>query len=296
VSLIRRRRVAAVVLALVVVSSTAVGYAFDGGRGFIWRIERDGRIGWLVGSIHVLTPDYYPLPDAMQKAFLRAVTLLEEADASEIAAPEVLELLKTKGLYAEGESLETELSPETYRLAAERLDKMGLPIVAFQRMKPWMITLTLMAAEMKRAGFDPALGVDRHFFERSSTMGKRFQTLESAAEQLDIFAGLPPKAQEALLRDTLKGLDAEISQMETIAQAWRAGDAAVLEGIVLRPMMQEPALYTSIIVNRNRNWVPKIESCLAEGYCFVVVGAAHLLGPDGLVAVLKQKGYTVNQE
>jgi uncharacterized protein YbaP (TraB family) len=295
-ALIRRRVVAAALLGVVLSSAVLSGHGTNNGRGFIWRIERDGRIGWLVGSIHVLTPDYYPLPDAMQKAFLRAVTLLEEADVSEVSAPDVMELVRTKAIYSNGESLKTELSPETYQMTADRLQKMGLSIEVFERMKPWMITLTLMAAEMKRSGFDPALGVDRHFFEKSAKMGKKFQTLETAAEQLGIFAGLPPKIQEAMLRDTVKGLEAEISQMSTVAEAWRAGDAAVLERVVLQPIMREPALYDAIIVNRNRNWVPKIESCLEEGHCFVVVGAAHLLGPDGLVMVLKQKGYSVFQE
>lgn len=292
-----RRMVGALLIAAVVASAAVSAQApVSTGKGFIWRIERDGRIGWLVGSLHVLTPDYYPLPEAMQKAFLRSVTLLEETDLSELASPEVIELMRTKAIYTDGETLKSQLSPETYQMTAERVGRFGLSMEAFERMKPWMMTLTLVAAEMKRAGFDPALGVDRHFYEKSAKLGKKFETLESLASQLELFAGFTPKLQEALLRDTLKSLDAEIGQMQTIAQVWRAGDAATLERIVLAPMMKEPALYDSLIVNRNRNWVPKIESCLDAGYCFVVVGAAHLLGPDGLLTALKQRGYAIEQE
>ena len=159
-----------------------------------------------------------------------------------------------------------------------------------------MMTLTLVAAEMKRAGFDAELGVDRHFFEKSTRLGKKFRTLETLAEQLDVFASFPPALQEAMLRDTLRSLDSEIGQMKTVADVWRSGDAAGLERVVLAPMLKEPALYDAMIVKRNRNWIPKIEECLADGHCFVVVGAAHLLGPDGLIAALKQKGYAVEQE
>jgi uncharacterized protein len=296
----RRRihRIVGIALAATLATSAFLPtYAGDrSGKGFIWRVERDGHIGWLVGSIHVLTPEYYPLPDTMEKAFLRSAILMEEADVTQMTSPDVIELLTTKAIYTDGETLKTQLSPETYKMAAERLSRFGLPMSTFEKMRPWMMTLTLVAAEMKRAGFDGELGVDRHFFDRSSSLGKQFRTLETLAEQLAVFASFSPKLQEAMLRDTLKSLDSEISQMKTVADVWRSGDAAALERIVLEPMMKEPALYDAMIVTRNRNWVPKIEACLDAGHCFVVVGAAHLLGPDGLLVSLKQKGYAVEQE
>jgi uncharacterized protein len=290
-----RRAVAIAFIATVVNSAFLPTYAADG-KGFIWRVERGGRVGWLVGSIHVLTPDYYPLPDTMEKAFLRSATLMEEADVTQMTSPDVIELLTTKAVYTGGETLKSQLSPETYQMAAERLSQFGLPMETFEKMRPWMMTLTLVAAEMKRAGFDAELGVDRHFFDKSTRIGKRFLTLETLAEQLEVFASFSPKLQEAMLRDTLKSLDSEISQMKTVADVWQSGDAAALERIVLGPMMKEPALYDAMIVKRNRKWVPKIEECLDSGHCFVVVGAAHLLGADGLLAALRQKGYAVEQE
>jgi uncharacterized protein YbaP (TraB family) len=300
-STVRRRRILgatflAALVAALVGTATIATQASRGGKSFMWRVERGGQIGWLVGSIHVLTPEYYPLPETMQKAFLRSAILLEEADLREMASPEVIELMRTKAIYAGAETLKTSVSAETYQLTADRAAKIGLPMEAVDRMRPWLMTLTLVAAEMKAAGFDPALGVDRHFFEKSERMGKKFRTLETMAEQLDIFAGFSPQLQEAMLLDTLKSLDDEIGRMQTVAKAWQAGDAEAIERLVLGSIMKDPPLYDAVIVKRNRNWVPKIEACLDEGHCFVVVGAAHLLGPDGLLANLKQKGYTVEQE
>jgi uncharacterized protein YbaP (TraB family) len=300
-SFVRGRRIAgaslvAALVAVLVGTAAITTQAAADGKGFMWRVERDGQIGWLVGSIHVLSPEYYPLPATMQKAFLRSTTLLEEADLREMASPEVLDLMRTKAIYAGGETLKTSVSPETYQLAADRAAKIGLPMEAVDRMRPWLMTLTLVAAEMKAAGFDPALGVDRHFFEKSERMGKKFRTLESMAEQLEIFAGFSPQLQEAMLRDTLKSLDDEIGRMQTVAKAWHGGDAETIERLVLGSIMKDQSLYDAVIVKRNRNWVPKIEACLNEGHCFVVVGAAHLVGPDGLIATLKQKGYSVVQE
>jgi uncharacterized protein len=293
----RHRSVGILLIAAFVAAALVPATAFDeSGKGFIWRVERGGRTGWLVGSIHVLSPDYYPLPDAMEKAFLRSTTLMEEADVTEMSSPEVVQLLTTKAIYTDGQTLKSQLSEETYQLMANRLERFGLPVDTFQKMRPWMMTLTLVAAEMKRAGFDAELGVDRHFYRKASQAGKKFRTLETLAEQLDLFASFSPNLQETMLRDTLKSLDTEISQMKTVADLWQSGDSAGLERIVLGPMMKEPALYDALIVQRNRNWIPKIEECLDGGHCFVVVGAAHLLGPEGLVAALKQRGFSVHQE
>ena len=291
-----RRTLAAALTAVVLACSAIAADASGGGKGFIWRIERDGRVGWLVGSLHVLTPDYYPLPDAMEKAFAQADTLLEEADLREMASPDVVDLLRTRAVYSGGETLKTQLSAETYGMTVTRFERIGLPIEPFERMRPWMITLTLVAAEMKRAGFDPELGVDKYFFEKSTEQGKKFATLEKIAEQLELFAGFTPRVQEAMLRETLESLDAQMGQMQAIADAWRAGDADALERIVLEPMLDEPAFYDAMIVRRNRNWMPRVESCLDAGGCFIVVGAAHLIGPDGLLASLRRRGFTIRQD
>src|SRR5688500_992298 len=104
-----RRRILGACLACVL-AVTAIGAApATTGKGFMWRLEREGRVGWLVGSIHVLTPDYYPLPDSMQKAFLRSVTLMEEIDLREVASPEFAAAMQEKGLYGGLQTLETEV-------------------------------------------------------------------------------------------------------------------------------------------------------------------------------------------
>jgi len=291
----KRRRAAAALLAAVLAVSAAFA-APAAGQGFIWRVERDGRVGWLVGSIHVLTPDYYPLPDSMERAFQRSVTLMEEIDMREMASPDVLALIQEHGLYAGAQTLETELSRDTYLAIAERIAKAGLPVEAFQRMKPWLVGLTLLAAELKKGGFDPAHGLDHHFYERAPGMGKRFRALETAAEQIGFLASLDAEMQESFLRESLEGAESELGQVTAIAEAWRAGDTAALERVSLATMKDSPRVYQTLIVDRNRKWLPKIEACLGEGHCFVVVGAGHLVGADGLLALLRARGYSVVQE
>jgi uncharacterized protein len=281
------------------VSSAGLAAAQSGtgtDKGLIWRVERAGKTGWLVGSIHMLTPDFYPLPDSMQNAFRKSVTLVEEADLDEMSSPAFMQLVMSKAMYPEGQTLETQLTKETYRLVSERLAKAGLPIEAFQRMKPWTIALTLVAMELKRGGFDPALGLDKHFHDQSKDAGKQFRALETPAEQIEYLEKLSPDLQDALLRESVDETDSELSQVKAIASAWRAGDAGTIEQIMLRPMKEEPGVYRSLLVDRNVRWMPKLEACFATDSCFVVVGAAHAIGPDGLVTMLKQKGYTIQQQ
>jgi uncharacterized protein YbaP (TraB family) len=102
--------------------------------------------------------------------------------------------------------------------------------------------------------------------------------------------------QEHLLADTLNDLDTEMANLSTLAQAWKAGETPTIERIVLQDLKKDPQMYQRLLVARNRNWMPKLEALFSRsGHAFVVVGAAHLVGPDGLIALLQAKGYRVEQ-
>ena len=116
-------------------------------------------------------------------------------------------------------------------------------------------------------------------------------------EQIEFLENLSPQLQEGLVAATLDGADTELQQVQKIAAAWKAGESAPIERLLLADMKSvDNAVYDTLLVGRNRRWVPQIEDCLSQQKCFVVVGAAHLVGPDGLVTMLKAKGYTVTQQ
>ena len=188
------------------------------------------------------------------------------------------------------------VSKETEALVAARLKDSGLPVEMFQVMKPWMVMLTIAALDAQKAGLDPNLGLDKHFYDRARKEGKQVQGLETAEYQVSRFDGLSMDQQERLLASTLTELDTEMGNVAKIAQAWKQGDAPTIEQIVLQDLKQEPQMYERLLVERNRNWLPKLEALFSRpGRAFVVVGAAHLVGPDGLIALLKAKGYQVEQ-
>jgi uncharacterized protein YbaP (TraB family) len=267
-------------------------------RSFLWVVSAPGAPpSYLMGSLHVLTPAYYPLSAPIEKAFAESNVLITEADIDEVSNPTTLMALMGQALLGDGRTLDQVIASDLYAKVLDRADKAGLPRVAVQRMKPWMVALALTAPVLQAAGFRAEHGVDKHFFERAKKRGSERRALETVAFQFDRMDQMSPADQEALLRSTLDDLDTQTSNVKTMADAWAKGDTGALEQLLLAGMKSSPELYQRMLVERNRNWVASVDTCITEKTsCFVVVGAAHLVGPDSLVALLQKKGYTVEQQ
>jgi uncharacterized protein YbaP (TraB family) len=285
-------------LSLAAAVATAAPSAQTSAKSFMWAVRQAGSPPtYLVGSLHVLTPEYYPLPGALQQAFASSEVLIEEVDLDELTSPTTAMALLGKAMFTDGRTLDQVISPELYKQLATRAEKAGIPMVALQRMKPWMAAVALTAPALKQAGFNSELGVDKHFFDKAKTAGLERRALETAAYQFDRLDQLSPALQEAMLKSVLADLDTEIANVKTIAQAWSRGETATLERFLLGALTESPELYQRLLVERNKNWVASVEQCVQQKTsCFVVVGAAHLVGPHSLVALLKQKGYSVEQQ
>jgi uncharacterized protein YbaP (TraB family) len=294
--MIRRTR-QLLLVACVAVCVAALGYADAATRNFLWKASGKQGVVYLVGSVHMLTKDYYPLSPALDSAFKDSDLLVEEADLAEMLAPSAQLQMLTRGMLPSSRSLEEVVSASTYALLNKRIAGLGMPIEALLRFKPWMLAMTLEALEWQKAGFDPELGLDKHFYDRAQKDGKAVQGLETLDYQVSRFDEMPMDQQDKMLADTLKDLDTETANVNKLADAWQAGDSAAVERIVLQDLKQDPQMYQRLLVERNRNWLPKLEALFARrGHAFVVVGAAHLVGPDGLLAMLKAKGYAVEQQ
>ena len=289
------QRMVAALLALVVSATPVV--AQKTGSHFLWKIEGEGSSAYLLGSLHVLTADFYPLSATINKAFADSKTLVEEVDIDETNDPMVMMAALSKAMLTGGQTLDQVIAADLYADVKKRAEKTGMPMMAIQRMKPWLVAITLMAPTLQAAGFKPELGIDRHFFDRAKDANMKRQALETMAYQLERFDSLPAKLQEELLKTTIEDLDNEVAGVKDLAQAWTFGNVASMEKLTLETMKEAPELYQKLLVERNHNWIPHVETCLKEkAGCFIVVGAAHLVGPDGLPTLLAKKGYKVTQQ
>lgn len=265
-------------------------------NNFLWKATKGQGSVYLVGSVHLLTKDYYPLSPALDAAFKDSDLLVEEVDIGEMMAKENQLQMLMDGMLPAGQSLDKVISPATMALVSKRLEGLGMPIEPLKRLKPWLLSLTLLALEWQKAGFEADLGLDKHFYDRARSDGKTVQGLETIAFQISRFDEMTMQEQDRLLAETLKELDTQQTAVTALADAWKAGDAPTVERLVLQDLKSEPQLYQRMLVDRNRNWLPKLEALFARrGRAFVVVGAAHLIGPDGLLAMLRARGYTVEQ-
>ena len=282
--------------ALLVVAGT-LGHATPAAAlDFLWKVTGKTGTVYLVGSVHMLTKDFYPLSQTLEDSFKESDLLVEETDLAELLAPQSQLLMLSRGMLPSGQSLDKVITPETFAAVTRRAAALGLPIEPLKRFKPWSLALMLTQMEWQKAGFDAELGLDRHFYDRARLDNKRVQGLETAEFQIAQLDGIPMDLQERMLAEAVDDVDSEMANISTLARAWKNGDAPTVERIVLEDMKKEPAIYERLLVARNRNWLPQLEALFnRSGRAFVVVGAAHLVGPDGLIAMLRARGYQLEQ-
>ena len=261
----------------------------------LWEVQSPQNTIYLAGSIHVLQERHYPLHHVFDDAFNESSRVIFEVDLDELSSPLAQMNMVKNGLYLNGETLVSVLSPERYAIAKGNLTALGLNIEDFHRMKPWMTATAVMALELQKLGFESAYGVDRYFFDKAQATGKAIQGLETVEFQLDLFDKLSPSMQEEFLLQTLEELKSLGPQISDMVKAWKKGNVQELETL-LAGMDEYPELNQAIVINRNHDWLPHVEQALRETKpVFIVVGALHLLGKEGLVSALKGKGYLVKQ-
>ena len=268
------------------------------GRHFVWRVAKDGRaVAWLVGSVHVLKSDAYPLPAVFTRAFDDTGTVIEEVDLGAAADPAAILPTAARAVLGDGQLLSGLLDRETYALVQGNAASAGLPMLVLDRMQPWLVAMTLAVPALRRSGFDPALGLDQHFYDRAKAAKRPVRGLETVAYQLDRLGGLPMAVQIDMLRTVLSDVDTQVSAVNDLVAAWKIGDVAALEALLLKEFRASPEVYQRLLVERNQAWAPKIAACATEpSPCLVVVGGAHLVGPDSVVALLRQAGFSVDQQ
>jgi uncharacterized protein len=295
----KRRNALAILLILCFVellANSGIAWAQER-RNFLWKVRSKSSSLYLLGSIHFLKPEHYPLNKTIEAAFAESTRLVVEANVSDAGKFSSSELLK-KAVYPPNESLEKHVSRETYDYLKRETGKLGLPAELVNRQRPWFLALTVEALELAKLGFDPSYGVDAHFLSRAQG-SKEILELEGVDEQLRLLSGFSDKDQELFLLYTLKDLNSLGDEATKLVNAWAAGNVSAIEAIITKTIREEPRLepvFKRLLDDRNRTMVAKIEEYLTTGEIyFVVVGAGHFVGAKGIVQILKDKGYAVEQ-
>ena len=264
---------------------------------FLWRVQSRANTVYVLGSIHFFKKEAYPLDQRIESAFDQSEVLAVEANVNDIAKIDI-EKLVGSALYLGHDTLEKHISNEAYELIKKETGRLGIPLELINRQKPWFLALVLESLELLKLGFDPNYGIDKYFLSKAEGK-KKILEMESLDYQIDLLCKFSDQEQELFLLYTLKDLNILRQELDKLTRAWISGDAKGLESVMTRGVVEDSrmsSVYEKLILERNRNMASKIEDFLRnrETY-FVVVGAGHLVGSQGIIEILRGKGYMVEQ-
>ena len=277
----------------IVIAAALILVSKQAGAACVWKVTRGTNVVYLGGSIHALKSSDYPLPAAYNRAFDASDRLVLEVDPK--ALLESSKGILKAGEYPKGDSLKNHVDPRTYDYLQRVFRLLKVPETKFARYRPWFLSLVLQAPALH--GMSETLGVEEFLLRRARANSKPVSGLESAREHADVFLGLTDRQSEAmLLMMFLPTQRGHGSTGDEIARAWRRGDADTDTRIMIDEFRNFPSLADRFLTDRNHKWIPKIEEYLESGKTyFVVAGAAHMGGTHGLVAILRARGYHIEQ-
>ncbi|HXV22431.1 MAG TPA: TraB/GumN family protein [Desulfuromonadales bacterium] len=262
----------------------------------IWEVKKGDSVIYLGGTCHLLRDSDFPLPAAFDVAYRQSAAVVFETDIGELQSPEFQQKMMAALFYRDGRSLPDDLSPEAYLALQRYCEKAGFPVAMLHPMKPAMAVLTLVTLELQKLGITEA-GADRFYYDKALAEGKKIEGLETADEQLDFLAVMGKGMEDSLIEQSLADLSRTGTMFNEIIQVWRSGNEKELGRLLVESTRKDfPEIYQTLLVARNADWLPKIEKLLATPEReLVLVGAAHLVGGDGLLESLKKQEYEVKQ-
>ena len=262
----------------------------------VWAVRGAHGTLYLAGSVHLLPAQDASLPAALDQAYRGSGKLVMELDLGKLDQAQLGEWMQQHGALPAGSDLHTLLGETRYARVRSAVEGLGLPPQLIDTQAPWLIGLEVAELEYARLGFDPQQGVEEQLVRRAQADGKPTAGLETVQEELGGLESLPPKEQLRLLDQSLEELKDAPEEMKAVLSAWRRGNASELARLLEQDFDGFPTLYEALVTSRNRHWLAQIEAyARGNGDTLVVVGALHLVGPGGLLELLRKDGFTVTQ-
>lgn len=252
---------------------------------------------YLFGTVHVRLPGADWGGANAHAALVEADEVWTELELTPDVQARAGPLVMQYGMLPAGQTLSSLLTPEEYGRLRATTKRLGVPIAMFERMRPWMASLTLSMLPMMQAGYDADAGVDQAIDAAAQALGKRTRAFETIEQQIGFLANLGEDVQRQMLVETLTQAEPGAMQADEMTTAWERGDMEALERLVVDDTRDEyPEVYQVLFVQRNNAWIDTLMTELqGSGVDFVAVGAGHMLGADGLVEQLRARGVSVER-
>lgn len=260
----------------------------------VWKISKDGNHLFLGGTIHLLSQSDYPLPEAFETAYNNSILLVLETDLQKFGAPEFQQTILQKTMYTGEQNITQFLKPDTIQALETHLASIGISMKPMLKFKPGLLSVTLTLVELQRLGL-VGTGVDEFFSLRALNEKRGIKYLETVNDQLEFLSSMGEGNENEFIKYTLNDLKDLPKLFGSMKKAWKNGDNAQLRIVALDPWSGLfPEIYNSLLVERNNNWIPQIETMLrTKEVEFILFGALHLVGENGILTQLTALGYTI---
>lgn len=261
-----------------------------------WRATLPGADGelLLLGSIHVLRQQDYPLPSLVDALYDQADAVLMELELDEIDPLTMQAQLVSAALIGNRERLGDLLEPRLYALVDTEASRLGIELSMLDQFEPWFVALTLSSIGIAKLGYQPEMGLEQHLLAQARRDHKDILGLETLADQVAVFDTLSEPEQAALLEQTVQELHTTDLAMTSLIEAWRRGELQDLVSQLAEDFEDFPELYDELVLKRNAAWSDRLASLIRDGRTFlVVVGALHLVGEGNVLERLEDRGFEI---
>jgi uncharacterized protein YbaP (TraB family) len=260
----------------------------------LWHIKSEQGQVWLLGAVHVLPPDIRWRMARIQNAIERSDVFVFEVPEDAQAVAQLQSLIQAQGFLPPDQSLRGQLHPEALPDYDAALAASGLPAATIEHERPWLAGIQLMFAQMAKLHFAADNGVDSILMAEALKKHRQVRYFETIADQFALLAPDDKALELQEFESGLKDLRDVAGGMQPLVRAWSDGDQAKLDQLINGDLDEFPEARKILLDDRNRRWVPQIEAMLKEKHTFfITVGAGHLTGPQGVPALLRKAGYTV---
>ena len=258
----------------------------------LWELEGARGQVRILGSIHFLRASDYPLPPPMERAYEDADILIMELDMDDLDQLQAQATIMQMAMDPQGRNLETIIGPRDFAQARKDAEAINVQLDLFQPFEPWFASLQITQLRLMQLGFDPSLGLEQQWSVRARNDGKEVRGLETLQDQLGALDSMPERVQKKFFLMTIEEAVRAESMIDGTLSAWRNGDLDELRRETTQSLRDQPQVYQKLLVDRNRAWTSQIKALARDGGNYlVVVGAAHLLGDDSVLAMLEREGY-----
>lgn len=267
-----------------------------GAESSVWKAQKGNTVIYLGGTCHVLREGDFPLPQEFDQAYKSSQVVVFETDLGKLLEPATQQKFLARAMFSDGSTVDKHLSAKAYAALSAYAQANDIPLQTFDRYKPSMLMTTLTLLELMKLGVTQQ-GVDNVYYARATTDKKAVEGLETVDQQIDYVVSMADGNEDAFVDYSIEEMKNLKEQFELLAGAWRTGDAGKLDELMDRELRtRQPQIYKKLIVERNRNWLSVIDAYQKTRQTrFVLVGVAHLVGPDGLIEALRKKGYKVDK-